>query len=675
MEIVDLTEDGDDESSEGTPLYEQYEETRQNPPRFSTRPFHENLDPATPRARDADFRPPNNRTRDYPNRHQYQGWEQEVHVEQDRYGKVSDKPRDCRYGTNDYTHHEQRREFVERLPSEQRPQNPDHQPQSMAYDTRYREEHLPEPRENHMDGGQFSHPGTYPHDYPLRAVNLTADFLPRETHRNTQSGNRSVKQWLKTSVPPPPPPSTQYQTNDQQHASQFNFRNLDNPVVVNVPESQESSTVDGHDQLLDNSEGQNSYSTPNTSFAAPPILDQRAHQLKLDLKERFASIRFRNTQSSKIHPQPTQFQAQAFPPLNSQHDFQSARESKVRFREENLDNNSAAKRQRISPPVQAQSFFDIFEPPLGTLRATNFQDSQLEINARPGAAMNTLEMAAHVDRGLRVPPDIPGMTDAELQKVQQEEEERTATRLAHERELLLEKDEDLQRARQEERQALLRIELDEAKTARIEEHRKRMAIMKEKQRAIDEKAAQHKAEEDKRKASDAAKERLAKKEQEAAIREEVLQRSIQARKESELLKAKRAAAIAAIREECKAPPATQKPGDASLTNTPKPSLHGVLPTQKSTDDGSMGKPRTTPKTASDRRREMEEAKAKAEAREPLGLRQVDLENLVKKEKAAKQAEAQRQKKEKRKQKDEAKKFKELRREERRREKVCPLPLK
>lgn len=692
IQVVDLTDDVKDEDSAATPPQEPYQDPHQRPPRFDSRPFHQDQSTAVPRARNADFGPSANynRNRCYASRDDHQGWEQqpEFGEEEEECEQGWNEPQDWKYNTNEYNRPPgQRREFVKRQPRQQRLHDPRYERQSRAHGPSYREEYSPERGGIYAGGRQCENSGTqHPHNYPPRGRNLITDALPRENLRKAQSGNRNVKQWLETSVPPT---STQYHNDDQQRASQFNFRSLDNSVVVNVPDSQGSSTVDDHDQLLDNSEGQNSYSNLNPSFAAPPLLDQRAHQMKLNLKERFARIRLQNTESSRINPQPTQPQAPAIPLSYSQQVVQPVSGSRVRFRDENPDDISAAapaKRQKVSRPVESGAAFDPVEPPPGTPRIGRSQNTR---NATTGMASN-----ATVDNRLRIPPELTIVSEADLRKAQKEEEERTAVRVARERAKLLEQDEDLQRIRREERQAQLRIELDEAKAARIEEHRKRMEVMEEKQRAIDEKAAQHKAEEEKRKAAQAEKERLAKKEEQAALHAAALQRSIQARKEHEALKAKKAAAIAALREECKGPPATQKPTDGPSTGIPKPSLHGTLPTrqpandaapasaskaslqgalpsQKPVNDGTTINARTGPKTPGDRRREVEEAKARAEAQEPLGLREADLQNLMKKEKAEKQAEVQRQREEKRKQKEEEEKAKQLRREERRKEKVSP----
>ncbi|KAE9975924.1 hypothetical protein EG328_002910 [Venturia inaequalis] len=683
VQVVDLTDDVKDEDSEADPPDKQYRHTHQSSQHFDPRSVRQGPSTAVLRARDAAFGPSavSHRNRGYASRNDDQGWGRESEFEEDDYDQAWNDPQDWKYSTNGHNRPpEKRREFVQPQPRQQRLHDPHCERQSGARRATYRNEYSPEPRGDYASGRQFENPETHrPHDFSPRGRNLTADALPREIRSNAQSGNRNVKQWLKTSVPAP---SAQYHNDGQQHASQFNLRSLDDSGVVNVPDSQESSTVDDRN---------NSYSTLGTSLAAPPLLDQRAHQLKLDLKERFVRIRLQNTQSAKARAQPAPSQVPAIPPSYSQQVVQPAGGSRVRFRDEHLDDNSAAepsKRQKVSRPVATGTAFDQFQPPLGMPRAGPSQNTH---NATPGGASD-----ANSNNRPRIPPEISALSAAELLKAQKEEEARTAARIAQAREKLLEQDEDLRRIRREERQAQLRIELDEAKAARIEEHQKRMAIMEEKQRAIDEVAAKHKAEEDKRRAAQAEKERFAKKEEQDAIHEAALQRSIQARKEHEALKAKKAAAITARREECKGPPAAQKSTDASLTNIYKPSLHGVLPTQQSAnetapftvaqaslrgislsqkpaDDGATAKPRTGPKTPGDRRREVEETKALAEAQEPLGLREVDLQNLMKKEKAEKQAEVQRKREEKRKQKEEEKKVKELLREERRKEKEAAKP--
>lgn len=678
VQVVDLTDDVKDEESEAISPEEQYQDTYQRLPHFDSRPLRQDSSTAVPRARNAHIGPSTNtnRNKGYASRNDQQGWDHAPEFGEDDYEQSSNEPLDMRYSTNRHNRPpEQRGEFAEGQHRQQRLHNSRREQDSRAHRANYREDYSPEPRREYAAGRQYKDPGIrHPHDYPPRGGILTADALPRENRSNAQSGSRNVKQWLKTSVPTP---AAQYHHADQQRASQFNVRSVDDSVAVNVPDSQESSPVDDHD---DND------STVSNPFPAPPLLDQRAHQIKVDNKKRFARIRLQNTESSRIRPQPIQFQAPVFP-TSSQHVVQPLSTSKVRFRDELPDNSSAAtpaKRQKVSRLAETGTAFDPFEPPPGTPRAG---PSQTIHNATAGVANG--------NNRLRIPPEISTLSEAELRKAQKEEEGRTATRIAREREKLLEQDEDLLRIRREERQAQLKIDLDEAKAATMEEHQKRMASMEEKQRAIDEKAAKLKAEEEKRKAARAEKERLAKKEEQAALHEAALQRSIQARKEHEALKAKKAAAIAARREECKGPPVTQKPTDGPSTNVPKPSLHGALPNQKSADDaapttvsqaslqGALSsqkpinivaavKPRAGPKTPGDRRREVEEAKAQAEAQEPLGLREIDLQNLMKKEKAEKQAEVQRQREEKRKRTEEEKKAKQLRREERRKEKVGPL---
>lgn len=680
VQVVDLTDDVKDEESEANLPGRRYENTHERSPSFDSRPFRQEKSAAVHRARNADLGPSttSNRNRGYASRNDHQGWDRQSQFEEDEYEQGRNEHQDWNYTTNRHDRPpEQRREFVERQSRQQILYDPRHEGISGAHRAKFCEEYSPGPRGGYAGDRQFEHPAIHqPHNYPPEGGNLSADALPREDRSNAQSGNHHVKRWLKTSVPTP---SAQYHNDEQQRASQFNFRSLDDSVAVNVPDSQESSTEDDHD---------NNYPTLSTLFAAPPLLGQRAHQLKLDLKDRFERMRLQNKQSSKIRSRARQSQAPEISPP-SQHVVQPVSGSRVRFRDNDPDDNSAAipaKRQRVSR-LETETVFDPFEPPPGTLRAGTSQNGH---NATAGAASN-----ANGNCRLHISPEVTKIPEVELLKAQKEEEERTAARIAYDREKLLEQDEDLQRIRREERQAQLRIELDEAKAARIEEHQKRMAIMEEKQRAIDEISAKHKAEEDRRKAAQAEKERLAKKIEQDAIHEAALQRSIQARKEHEALKAKKAAAIAARREECKGPPVTQKPTDGPSANVTKRSLHGilpnqqpvndassttavlvlqqgVLPSQKPVDDEATFKSRTAPKTPGDRRREVEEAKARAEAQMPLGLREVDLLNLIKKEKAEKQAEVQRQREQKRKQKEEEERAKQLQREERRKEKVCAL---
>ncbi|TID14736.1 hypothetical protein E6O75_ATG08882 [Venturia nashicola] len=673
VQVVDLTEDIKDEESEANRLNKPFQDSAL---RFDSGPFCQEQTTVVPRARNADFASSTTsfRHRDHDNRQDHQDWDRELEFEENDYEQAGDEPHDWKYSTNRHNRpSDQRREFEERQPRQQRMQDPRRERQFRAHRANYRDNFSPGPRGQYAGGRHFEIPEIqHPQDYASRGRNLTANPLHHENRSNARSETCNVKQWLKTSVPTP---SAQYPHIDQQRASQLNFRRLDDSIVVNVPDSQESSTVDDHDNI---------YSYLGTSFAAPPLLDQRAHQLKLDLKERFARIRLQNAQSSKIRSQLTQSSAPAIPPP-SQNAVQPLSGLRVHFRDELPDGSTAAtlaKRQKVSQPIETGPAFDPFEPPPGTPRAGPSQSAH--------NTTSNLTNNANGKNRLRIPPEISTLSEAELRKAQKEEEERTAARIAREREKLLEQDEELQRIQREERQAQLRIELDEAKAARIEEHQKRMAIMEEKQRAIDEKVAKHKAEEDKRKAAQAEKERLAKKEELAAIHEAALQRSIKARKEHEALKAKKAASIAARREECKGPPAVQKSLDGPLTKVSKPSLNGTLPTQQSANDktstiaaqsslqgplpspkpveGGTVKPRTGPKTPGDRRKEVEDAEARAEAQEPLGLREVDLQNLLKKEKAEKQAAVQRQRGEKRKQKEKEQKSKQLRREERREEK-------
>ncbi|QDS74823.1 hypothetical protein FKW77_002507 [Venturia effusa] len=666
VEVVDLTDEIKDEETLTSHPSDHIEEAHQGRRQAKPRSIRQDHSTGAPWTRNSALRPSTafNRNKDYFSRHDDHDWEPGPDFVEANNG-IEHQDRNNNAMQYDPPV-EKRRENVVQQPRQPRLHDQRHDQQPKTHGASFAESYSAGPGKDYVGSRQFESMGTrHPHDFPPRGRKLTIDALRPEDPRNGQSGNRNVKQWLKTSVLPP---SSQYHDDDQQRASQLNFGGTDDSIVVNVPDSQETSTVDDHDRLLDISEGQkNSTSTLNTSFTAPPLLDQRAHQMKLDLKDRFARIRLQNTLAAKVpssHPPAT-------PSAYSQQVAQPATGSRVRYRDEHPDGISAA------TPAKRQKVFDPFEPPPGMQKVGASQHAQI--------ASASVTNNSYVKNRLRIPPEISLLSEAELRKAQEEEEQRTAARIASEREKLLEEDEDLQRIRREERQAQLRIELDEAKAARIEEHRKRMEIMEEKQRAIDEKAAQHKAEEEKRKAAQAERERIAKKEEQAALHEAALQRSIQARKEHDALKAKRATTKVALREECKGPPAAQKPTNGLSASMPKPALHGtlpnqqlasiskaplqgILPIQKPTTDGTTANPRTGPKTPAERRKEVEEAKARAEAQQPLGLREIDLQNLMVKEKAEKQAEILRQREEKRKQKEEEKKVKELLREERRKEK-------
>jgi hypothetical protein len=243
--------------------------------------------------------------------------------------------------------------------------------------------------------------------------------------------------------------------------------------------------------------------------------------------------------------------------------------------------------------------------------------------------------------------------------LQHRDEYRITAKQAHGRNL--KQDKTLKRAQQEERDAQFERLLV---NARLEEQNKRMAELEERGRAIEE-ATRLKQMEEKRKQAQAKyeeKERRAKEKREAVLRDAELQkemkarqeaehqtaiqaqieaenqRELQALKDAELLRELRAAATTTLRQDPKSPQTNQdQRGSKTAISAHKATLGGELPPQKQPIDVATNNARTVPKTHSDRRKEVEEAKVRAAALEVLGLRQKDLEQLAKREKAAKQA--------------------------------------
>jgi hypothetical protein len=508
------------------------------------------------------------------------------------------------------------------------------------------------------------------------------DPLASRPNLSSRPKNLDVEEWLETSEPPH---ADQYLSENQAETSGYNCDELqivstrsfrpdrDQSGSLSTTEL-DAANVPTDGSLARNSEDNGSYSTLKSSFSSQAfVLSEWPVRYKASLTAVLERGRENNRKTTKIVPRFTQLQPAVHIPADERNTQRTPTSNNRPGEESNgyVELATPVKRQKVSHTTDREEPFDPYKPPKGVSRKVTLQsppplesavditgtvmdltgmltDSEdeeaeyhyLEMRRDSGAQSvrenpdrTTQTAASHPPQSfLKIPPRIPEPTEDELLQVQREEEEPRA-KVAREYEELLEKDPEIQKARRDERQARLRIEMDEAKAARLEEHKKRMAEMEQRQKAIDEKVAQLKVEEEKRKAAEAEKQRLEKLERAATTREAALQRTIQARKESEFFKQKlslAAAATTSVRRE-------QKEHPQGLENDVGAGA------ESATFTGFTA--RTKPKGPSQRRTEVEEAKLRAEALQPIGMRAIDLKKLAKAEKAKKAGEAQRKKEE------------------------------